>query len=50
VALLVTAGALVVVVLIAAGVVVALARRSHLRSWRFGVFYEGEDRTERKDP
>jgi len=42
-------GAVVVLVVVAAGVVVAMTRRSHLRSWRFGVFYEGEERIDRDD-
>lgn len=30
--------------LIAGAIVVVVSRRSHLRSWRFGVFYESDER------
>jgi hypothetical protein len=38
------AGILVALVLAAAAVVIVLTRHSHVRWWRFGVFYESEDR------
>lgn len=43
---LIVLGAVVVVALLAAVVVIVVSRRSHLRSWRFGVFYEAQDRYE----
>lgn len=34
----------VAVALLTVGLVVVVTRRSHLRSWRLGVFFESEDR------
>lgn len=35
-----------VLILLAAAVAMVLIRRSHLRSWRMGVFYESEERVD----
>jgi hypothetical protein len=45
---LIALGATLAVVVLVAVVVIIVSRRSHLRAWRFGVFYESEDR--RSDP
>ena len=35
---------IVAAVVAAAAIILIVTRRSHLRSWRLGVFYESEDR------
>jgi hypothetical protein len=42
-------GIVLAAALLAAGVLIVLTRRTHLRSWRFGLFYESEDRYDDKE-